>query len=151
MNKRRIGLVIFVVLAAGVVLLNRKNVFLASDGNFKLLKISSAGYELQSVIRLHNPNWLSSTIKTVHEIFYINGKSVGEINLELNQGIPARKQTSFPVSIRFSNEDFRKIFLNDTVMSTKMEISSTGEILFQNLSGGGKISVNEKDSVSIQY
>ncbi len=150
MNKRRIGLVIFVVLAAAVVLLNRKDVILTSGGNFKLLKITSEGYELQSVIRIQNPNWLSSTIKSVHENFYISGKSVGEVNLELNQGIPGRKETSFPLSIRFTTADMVKIFVSDSTLPDKALVSATGEIIFQNLSGGGKITLDEKDSIGIQ-
>lgn len=150
MNKRRIGLVVFVVLAAAVVLLNRKDVILTSGGNFKLLKITSEGYELQSVIHIQNPNWLSSTIKSLHENFYINGKSVGEVNLELNQGIPGRKETSFPLSIRFTALDLNKIFASDSMLPDKVEVSAAGEIIFQNLSGSGKITVDEKDSVTIQ-
>jgi LEA14-like dessication related protein len=138
------------MLAMAVILFNRKDVMLSANGNFKLVKISDAGYELQSVIHLQNPNWLSSTIKTVHENFYINNKSVGEINMELNQGIPARKETSFPLGIRFTTTDLQKVFFPDSVIPPFVLITATGEILFQNLSGGGKINVNEKDSVAIQ-
>lgn len=150
MNQRRVGFAVFIALAAVVVLFNRKDVVLITPANFQVRKISPAGYELQSVIRLQNPNWLSSTIKTVHENFYINGKSVGEVNMELDQGIPARKETSFPLSIRFTTADLQKVFTRDSIIPSSAKVSATGEIFFSNLTGGGKITVDESDSVVIQ-
>lgn len=148
MNPKRIGLLIFIVLAAAVLWLNRKDVVLHSQNEFKLVKISTTGYELQSVIHLQNPNFLSATIKTIQEDFYINGIKVGELSSEINQGIPGWKETSFPVSIRFTSEDWERIF-PDSHVPAKAEVTVKGEINFQNLTGSGKITVNIKNSLSI--
>lgn len=148
MNPKRLGLLIFIVLAAAVLLLNRKEVVLSTQNDFKLTKISTVGYELQSVIHLHNPNFLSATIKTIREDFYINGIKAGELSSEINQGIPGWKETSFPVSIRFTTEDWQKIF-SDSLVHAKAEVNVKGEINFQNLTGSGKIMVNAKQSFSI--
>ncbi len=147
MNHKRIGLFISLVLAVAVILLNRKDVVLSSQSEFKLVKISTTGYELQSVIHFQNPNLLSATIKSIDEDFYINSVKAGVLSIEINQGIPGRKETSFPVSVRFTTDDWERIF-SDSLVHAKVEVNVKGEINFQNLTGSGKITVNEKQSFS---
>ena len=150
MKFKRIGILIAVVLAVIIYLFNRADIELTKQDTFSVAPIGGTGYLLKSELHLNNPNLLSSTIKTITEKYFIAGREVARMNMEINQGIPGRKETSFPVSIRFSKADIQAIFPDDTILTNvKAEVTVTGEITFQNVVGGGTISVNQKDSVLI--
>ncbi|MBK7147759.1 MAG: LEA type 2 family protein [Bacteroidetes bacterium] len=146
--KKRIGGVLFLaVLFLGIVLLNRKDVQLQSQHSSQLRRLSASGYELVTVAEFNNPNLLSSTLTSVHEKFYINGKSVGILHMEPEQGIPGRKVTSFPVSLRIPASDLEAVLVDSRVQTVLLEIE--GEIAFRNFTGGGKMNVQISDSVRI--
>jgi len=150
MNFRKSGLVIAGLLLVALLLLNRKDVQLLSQTEFVATKITASGYELKSVLHLKNPNLLSSTINSINEKLYINDLYVGEFSNEIQEGIPGLKETAFPLNIRFTTDDIKSIFSNDsTLLNIPFRITVKGEITFSNLSGGGKISVNQTDSVII--
>jgi LEA14-like dessication related protein len=144
MKIRSAGLVITLVLLLVLIFLNREEVQMMKQTDFTWNRISASGYQLSSVIHLNNPNLLSSTIKTINEKLFINGQEVGELDNELNQGIPGRKETSFPVAIRFAKDE-----VADLNTTGKIEIRMKGEIVFDNLFGGGKTLINQKDSVYV--
>mgnify|MGYP001552555340 FL=1 len=129
-------------------MLNRKAVSLTKQNNFDLHPLSSAGYECNSVIHLHNPNLLSSTIITMDEKYSINGVSLGLLSIELNQGIPGLKETEFPVSVRFSKADFLKAVDSDSTLPTSINLLVEGEIKYQNLTGNGTIKVYHTENIS---
>ncbi|MBK8657539.1 MAG: LEA type 2 family protein [Bacteroidetes bacterium] len=135
------------VLFLGIVLLNRKDVQLQSQHSSQLRRLSASGYELVTVAEFNNPNLLSSTLTSVHEKFYINGKSVGILHMEPEQGIPGRKVTSFPVSLRIPASDLVAVLVDSRVQTVLLEIE--GEIAFRNFTGGGKMNVQISDSVRI--
>ncbi len=150
MNFRKSGLVIAGLLLVALLLLNRKDLQLLSQTDFAATKITSSGYELKSILHLKNPNLLSSTVNSINEKFYLNDLYIGEFNNEIQQGIPGLKETSFPLNIRFTTGDISSIFSNDsTLLNIPCRISVSGEITFSNLSGGGKITVNQTDSIII--
>ncbi len=150
MKIKRVGLVMAVVLGVVLFFLNRSDVTLTKQDTFSVTPIGNTGYQLKSVLHLHNPNLLSSTIKTISEKFYIEGREVAILNTEISQGIPGLKETTFPVTVRFSKADLLRIFLNDSLLTNfKAEINIIGEITFENLMSSGKIPVNQKDSVII--
>ena len=144
------GLAIVGALLVALFFLNRKDVTLVKQDTFSATPIGTSGYLLKSVLHLHNPNLLSSTIKVISEKYFIEGREVALMNMEVSQGIPGMKGTSFPVNIRFSKTDLQKIFPKDTLLThVKAEVYITGEITFENMMSSGKISVNQKDSVLI--
>ncbi len=150
MKFKRVGILIAVVLAVIIYLFNRADVELTKQDTFSVASIGGTGFLLKSELHLNNPNLLSSTIKTITEKYFIAGREVARMNMEINQGIPGRKETSFPISVRFSKADIQAIFPDDTVLTdVKAEVTVTGEITFQNVVGGGTIKVNQKDSVLI--
>jgi LEA14-like dessication related protein len=149
MNSKNIGILIFVILLALVIVLNRGDVTLVEQNNYKLRPISSNGFVLESEIHLNNPNVLSCTIKSIHEEFRINGKVMGILDQEINQGIPGRKESSFPVSIRFGKDEYNTATANDSTNANKVKISVEGEIVFSKVMGGGKIVVNESQLISM--
>lgn len=142
MNFRRAGLVITILVAVTLLVLNRKQVTLVRQTDFVLKKITTNGYELSWIITMHNPNLLSSTIQKINEKVIVDGTELSELHLELSQGIPGTKETSFPVSIRFENTDV-------TFDTLSFPILLKGEISFSNLTGGGVIRVNESDTVHL--
>ena len=148
MNFRKAGLGITVVIVIALFLLNRKDVTLVKQDSFELHAISATGDEYKSIIHLHNPNLLSSTIKTIKEKYSVNGFQIGELNTELNQGIPGLKETSFPVSIRFSKDDYYKAVHYDTAMQEKVDVLIEGEISFQNFTGGGIIKIHQIETIA---
>lgn len=149
MNFRKGGLIIAGILLVATIFLNRSDVQLSSQADFSVTKITASGYELKSVVKLHNPNLLSSTIHSINEKFYLNDIFVGEFNNELEQGIPGRKDTDFPLNIRFSQTDVHELFAGDTLLQKKCRVTVKGEIVFSNLTGGGKITVNQTGYVII--
>lgn len=150
MNFKRVGILIAVVLAIGIYFLNRAEITLTKQDAFSVTPIGETGYLLKSVLHLNNPNLLSSTIKTITEKYFIEGREVARMNMDISQGIPGLKETSFPVNVRFSKTDLQNIFPDDTVIQDiKAQVTVTGEITFQNVVGGGTITVNQKDSVLI--
>lgn len=150
MKFKRVGILIAVVLAVIIYLFNRADVELTKQDTFSVASIGGTGFLLKSELHLNNPNLLSSTIKTITEKYFIAGREVARMNMEINQGIPGRKETSFPISVRFSKADIQAIFPDDTLLTdVKAEVTVTGEITFQNVVGGGTIKVNQKDSVLI--
>ena len=150
MNIRKAGFVIIGVLLVALYFLNRKDIELVKQDSFTVTPIGNSGYQLSSTIHINNPNLLSSTIKTISEKFFIEGKEVALLNIELERGIPGLKETSFAVNVRFSKNDLQPIFLDDTLLtSVKATISVTGDINFQNLMTGGKTSFTQKDSITI--
>lgn len=148
MKIRKAGLVVVGILLIVLFIFNRKDVELSRQDEFILHPISASGGELQSVIHLNNPNLLSSTIKTIHEDFYLNGILLGTLDNQLNQGIPGRKETEFPVNIRFINEDYRKAISGDSLNAARAVVTVTGKIVFDNLMSGGHIEVHQQGSIS---
>jgi LEA14-like dessication related protein len=137
------GLVVVGVLLAVLYVLNRKDVEVVSMKPFAVRPISASGGELSGVIVLNNPNLLSSTIKTVHEKFYLNGILLGILDNEISQGIPGMKETEFPVSIRFSNSDYQKGLDADAEHHSDTIVMVSGDIEFQNLFKSGKAEVKQ--------
>ncbi|MES2620528.1 MAG: LEA type 2 family protein, partial [Bacteroidota bacterium] len=112
-------------------------------------KISLSAYELSSVIHLQNPNLLSSTIKTIDERFFINGKQIGELSNAIGQGIPGRKETTFPVKVRIPKDEIPSFYLDSIRVPQPIEINIKGEIVFENLFGGGKVLIDQKNTVYV--
>ena len=148
MNRRTGGLIIVGVLLVALYFFNRKDVEVITMKPFHLHTISATGGELQSTIVLKNPNLLSSTIKTIHEKFYLNGVLLGIIENDLNQGIPGLKETEFPVSIRFMNVDYQKGLDAITTHNPDTIIKVTGQIEFQNLFKSGKAEVEQQNTIT---
>ncbi len=149
MNIRRFTIVFMLVLLGILFLLNRKDVTLTKQDGFEVSSIGNEGYLLKSVIHLHNPNLLSSTVKTVSESFYLNGNKIAILNMELNQGIAGMKDAEFPITVRFGRADIETL-LTDTLLHTiKTGINVKGEIQFQNLFNSGSIAVEQQDFVTI--
>jgi len=140
MKIRSLSYIIILLLFVALYFLNRKQVELVAEDNINLNRIGSSGYELRANIRLKNPNLLSSTIKSFHENIFVNGIEVGILDNELNQGIPGLKETAFPISVRFSKDEFAGAISADSTKPASVHIK--GEIVFQNLFGGGTIKVD---------
>src|SRR3954468_2183285 len=132
MKFKTTGLIVAGVLLVQLAILNRKDVQFIKQDQISIQPISETGYQLNSVIHLHNPNLLSSTIKVVNENFFINGSPIGSFKMELNQGIAGMKDSEFPISIRFTKEDYAKALQHDS-LTKALTLSMDGEIDFQNL------------------
>jgi len=137
------GLIVVGILLVALYFFNRRDIEVVSMKPFVMHRISTAGGELQGVIVLNNPNLLSSTIKSLHEKFYLNGILLGILDNDISQGIPGLKETEFPVSIRFSNSDYQKGLEADAQHNPDTIIMVTGDIEFQNLFKSGKTLVQQ--------
>lgn len=147
--KIKYGWLIAIFLLIIVVLFNRSDVQLVKQGEFNLLNIGQEGYELQSVLHFSNPNWLSSTIVSINEKYYINDRLIGELSNEVEQGISGRKETILPVGVRFSRKDFTALAqLDSSNIHQPVAINIKGEITFRNFTGGGTITVNQTTSIT---
>ncbi len=144
MNFRKGGLIIAVLLLIAIILLDRKEVQLVEQNSFVVSKISANGYQLRSVIKLKNPNLLSSTIKSVNENFYVNDALVSITHQQLDQGIPGMKETELPMMVRFEGGDFLKP-KDSTQLNTPLNIRISGDIEYSNFTGDGKIKVEVSD------
>lgn len=150
MKQKGIGILIAALLGLGLVLLNRSNLQLTAQDNFLIRKISASGYELQSTIRIYNPNLLSSTIESIEEEFRINGQVVSILKMQPQQGIPGRKETLLPVMVRMDTETFNKAFPNDSIAGTEpVQVTVTGEIEYKNFTGGGRLPVSGSASITL--
>lgn len=146
MNFRRAGLFIVIILLALLAIFNHSAVELVGQKNNSLHSISTNGLQLESSVVLHNPNILSSTIKKIHESFFLNNTVVGTFDQEINQGIPGRKDTELPLNIRFSKSDFPNLFTDST---KQVNLHIEGEIYYQNIISGGTVKVNETSGVAL--
>jgi|ERR1043165_184311 LEA14-like dessication related protein len=149
MNIRRFTIVFILALIGILYFLNRKDISLVKQDSFEVVSIGNEGYMLKSVIHLHNPNLLSSTVKTISENFYVNGNKLAIMNMEIEQGIPGMKETEFPVNIRFGKADIESLLSDTSTHTIKAGVNVKGEIAFQNLFAGGTITVDQQDSVTI--
>lgn len=151
MNARRGGLIIAVVLLGIILYFNREPVKLVSQDSFMLKKVTANGYELQSLLKLKNPNLLSSTILNIDEKFYVNGELVSIMHIEFNQGIPGRgKETEFPIMVRFDRESLTMDLLADTnTPAPPLVVKVEGTIEYKNFMTDGKIVVDTEDSIKI--
>lgn len=147
MNKRIWGIGAVVIIFIAIVLLNRKEVKLQSQYGVQLRKLSASGYELATIADFDNPNLLSSTLTQLRETFYVNGRNAGIVTINLEQGIPGRKVTSLPVSIRIPAE-LLKDAISDSVVS-KVVFDVEGEISYRNFTSQGVIQVQFRDSVQV--
>jgi LEA14-like dessication related protein len=102
---------------------NRGDINLSAEKNLKLLAVDTSGYMIQSVIVLNNPNLLSATVKTIRERFSIDNVLVGVIDNELNQGIPGRKESEFPVNIRFPKNILEAVADTHTTVKIKSSVT----------------------------
>jgi LEA14-like dessication related protein len=151
MKQKGLGILIAALIGLGLVLVNRNDLEVKGQDNFLIRKISSSGYELQSTIRLYNPNLLSSTIQTIEEDFRINGQTVSILKMQPEQGIPGRKETAFPVMVRMDVETFNKAFPSDSIAGTEpLQASVTGTITYKNFTGGGSIPVNSSATINLE-
>jgi len=150
MNFRRAGLAIVVIIAVALFFLNRKDVTLVKQDSFELLPISVTGDVYKSVIHLHNPNLLSSTIKTIEERYSINGVELARFNMELNQGILGLKETTFPINVRFAKDDYYNAAHADSSMPSQINVLIEGEISFSNLTGGGTIKIYQTETIAVK-
>lgn len=143
MFKRITGILIVVLLGLGLAMLNRHPLQLQGQHHFVLHRISASGYEIQSTITIYNPNFLSSTIHSLREEFRLNGQLVSVIKQQLTQGIPGRKETSFPISVRLDEETFTRAAAADSTFNgSLMNLNVSGEITYTNFTGGGSMVVN---------
>jgi LEA14-like dessication related protein len=149
MNSKNIGIIVFIVLLALVIVFNRGDVTLVQQNNFTLSPISANGYVLQSEIHLNNPNILSCTVKSIHEKFSVNGKVLGILDQEINQGIPGRKESIFPVNIRFSKQDYYAAAGSDSTQPNNVTIKVEGKIEFTKVIGGGEIEIHETQAMPV--
>lgn len=144
------GILVAALVGLFVVVLNRKELRMVDRPTFTLVPIGSSGFELQSVIRLYNPNFLSSTVQVIHEDFRLNGHLIGVLKMQINQGIPGQKNTEFPLTIRFDKEAFYKVFPQDTLIeNSPVEVYAQGDITYRNFTGGGELKVNAKDTILV--
>ena len=143
------GWLIALALLGGLFLLNRSDVELTAQDSLAVVPIGSTGIELKSTLKLNNPNLLSATIKTVEETFYINNVPVAILNMQPEQGIPGRKETALPVSVRFSRNDIRQFLPDSAVGITRAAVTITGTIEFTTMFGKGTIQVNQTDSLDL--
>lgn len=143
------GWLIALLLLGGLFLLNRSDVELTAQDSLSVTPIGSNGLLLQSTLKLNNPNLLSATIKTVEETFYINNVPVAILNMQPEQGIPGRKETALPVSVRFSRNDIRQFLPDSAVGITRAAVTITGTIEFTTMFGKGTIKVNSTDSLDL--
>ncbi|MDB5282603.1 MAG: hypothetical protein JWO06_1678 [Bacteroidota bacterium] len=142
MKFKKAGFVVAGILLLILAFFNRKDIELTKQDQISIKPISQSGYELSSVIHLHNPNLLSSTIKTVNENFYINGQSIGAFKMDLSQGVAGMKDSEFPITIRFTKDDYSKGLMRDST-NASITLRMDGEIDFQNLLSGGKIKIQQ--------
>jgi LEA14-like dessication related protein len=150
MKRRGVGILIAILLGLGLVLLNRKDLELVTQNKFLVRKISASGYELQSYITINNPNLLSSTIETIEEEYRINGHVVSIMKMQLDQGIPGRKETTFPVNVRFDTETFKAAFPADTVLTGfNKTVDVTGKVTYHNFTGGGTLEIKIQDELNL--
>ena len=148
MNFRKAGLIIFGLLLVSLYIFNRKEIELKPQKPVHIYALGSSGGEIQAIITIKNPNLLSSTIKTIHEKFSINGVLLGIMDNEINQGIPGLKETEFPVSIRFSLTDYKMALALDSLHANNPVITISGDIQYQNLFNSGKIEVHQTTTVT---
>ena len=128
---------------------NKHPVTLRPSDNFELGKMGG-GYELKSTLRLHNPNLLSSTIENIYQEYRINGTLVGILDMGLEQGIPGRKETEFPIGLRFTDKDLVRIMALDSA-AKEVQVKVTGEVVFSNFIGGGTVKVDETHPVLLEH
>jgi len=150
MNYRKIGLAGFLILLVALFLLNRKDVALVKQDSFSLLPISATGTEYKSVIHLNNPNLLSATIKTIDEKYFVNGVELAVLSIELNQGIPGLKETSFPIGVRFAKEDYYKAAHIDSSVPEAINVVIDGKITYSTLAGEGEIPVHLVETLTVR-
>jgi LEA14-like dessication related protein len=149
MKNRLIGILIAVLIGAVLILMNREELQLASQSPFLLKQINGTGYELQSQLKLYNPNLLSSTVQEIHETFKLNGTTAAILNMQVEQGIAGRKETSFPVMVRFDKATFEKVFPDSVLTGTEVPVEITGEITYKNFTVSGVVNVSIKDKAHI--
>ena len=148
MNFRKAGLVVVGVILVVLYFLNRHDLELEPQQFLAIRPISATGADMPTVIRLKNSNLLSSTIKTIHEKFYLNGVLLGILDNELNQGIPGLQTTEFPAKIRVSQQDFLHALGPDSLNPGHADIRVEGEIVFQNLFTSGKIDIHQTGKIT---
>jgi|GEM_PF-1866408 len=141
MNKKLGGILVTALLVIGVMLLNRREVIFVGQNNFVLKKISSTGYELQSLIILKNNNLLSSTIQNLDEKFYLNDTLISIMHMELQQGIPGIKETTFPIMVRFNMDSLNEFDAHS--------IRAEGNADYKNFTGGGNMKLNANAVVKL--
>lgn len=150
MNFRRSGILIALILLVVLYFLNNKAIVLTKQDEFQIHRISEDGYELKSILHFDNPNLLSSTVKSIREEYRINGTLVGILDMGLEQGIPGRKETEFPIGLRFTDKDLLRIMALDST-ATEVQVKVTGEVVFSNFIGGGSVKVDETHPVLLEH
>lgn len=150
MNFRRAGVLMAIALGIVLFFLNRKDVTLVKQDSFELHAISATGDQYSSIIHLKNPNLLSSTIKTIHEKYSINGVTIAVFTMEINQGIPGLKETEFPINVRFSKEDYANAVHTDSIILSDIQVLIDGEITFENLASKGEIKIHQTETIGVR-
>lgn len=146
MKKRLWGIGIVVVLAFVLFLFNRGEVQVVKQDNLQLQALGSSGYQLNSTLRLHNPNFLSSTLVTLHEEYKLNNVTVAILNQELNQGIPGLKESAFPLSIRFTTADLQAA-VKDSIFPASLPLTIAGKLEYHNVMNSGTANIFFVDTV----
>lgn len=143
MNLRYAGLAIALIGFGLLFVFNRSKVELVSHVPFTCQKISSAGYECQSVLKFNNSNLLSATILSIHETYNINNKVVATINHDLQQAVPGKKVSSIPLAVRFAADDLPPEINGKTLLTV------SGKIKYKSMFGEGEIPVAVSDTIII--
>jgi LEA14-like dessication related protein len=144
MNRKWIGIALAAILLAALFLFNRKEVQLLPQNELVLTAISNTGYSLKSKMVFYNPNLLSSTVLSISEEIFVNNKRVGIIENNIEQGIPGRKESVFPVEVRFDKSD-----IDTTMLQTdSLVIATKGIVLYKNMSGSDTIFISQQKIIS---
>ncbi len=140
------GIGIVIVLAFVLFLFNRGEVTVVKQNELHLQPLGNSGYQLNSTLHLSNPNLLSSTIVNLHEEVKLNGVTVAILTQELNQGIPGRKETTFPLSVRFTNADWQAA-VKDSVVPAALPVTISGTLTYHNVMSSGSTNILFTDTI----
>ena len=135
MNMRIVGILIAAILFALIYLFNRQPVSLSGFEKWKNSAIGNNGIILSSNITFHNPNFLSATIQEINLNIAAGGVPVARFQHLPEQGIPGKKDSNFPITVRYET--------NDSTTVTESKITVTGFVTYRNFS--------RSDTILIQH
>lgn len=131
------------VLIGGLAFLNSKPVEVEGVRKIEVKPLSTNLYEVSWQMGFYNPNILSCTFETIDIRILKDNVETGEVRQELGIGIPARKSTYFPMSVRLTKQQYDELGINDTT-----SFNFSGKAMFSSFGSKKTVNINTTETIT---
>lgn len=142
-RKPWLGILAVAILLGGMALLNSRPAEVEGVRRIEVKPLSTNLYQLSWELGFYNPNLLSCTFESIDLTVFKQHEEIGQVIQTLAVGIPARKSTYFPMSVRITKEQLDYLGISDTT-----EFNFSGHAMFSSFGSKKTVNINTTEKIT---